>query len=112
MRREPDYLDGRVTRLALTETGRSVLAKLESDNSSADPVQLLPRAGVADANTALSTLLRHWQQGTCAATFGACRSCACFQVEASGRFRCSVTAEPLNRFDSGRICHVHPLSGK
>ena len=112
LRREPDAKDRRVTRLALTDTGRRVLGTIETDSAWADAVQALPRAAVADANIALTMLLRHWQQGTGAATFGVCRSCACFQVEASGRFRCGVTGEPLNNFDSGQICHVHRQSAK
>ena len=112
LRREPDAKDRRVTRLALTDVGRSVLAGIETNKVWADAVQALPRAAVTDAGTALTMLLRHWQQETGSATFGVCRSCACFQIEAAGRFRCGVTGEPLNRFDSGQICHVHRSSAE
>lgn len=112
LRREPDSKDRRVTRLVLTDAGRAVLAQIESNKAWADAVQALPRAAVADTTTALTMLLRQWQQDTGAATFGVCRSCSCFQVEARGRFRCGVTGEALSSFDSGQICHVHRLSGK
>jgi DNA-binding MarR family transcriptional regulator len=112
LRRVADIKDRRVTRLMLTKEGRSVLRRIETDKAWADAVQALPRAAVAQATDALTMLLRHRQQETGAATFGVCRSCACFQVEAADRFRCGVTGEPLDTFDSGQICHVHRLSGK
>lgn len=112
LRREPDTKDRRVTRLTLTDEGRSVLTRIGTDKAWTDAVRALPHAAVADATEALTLLLRHWQQKTGGATFGVCRSCACFQVEAAGRFRCGVTGEPLDKFDSGQICHVHRLAEK
>lgn len=110
LRREPDAKDRRVTRLALTEEGQSVLAGIETGNAWADAVQALPGAEVADATAVLTTLLRHWQRETGGATFGVCRSCAGFQVEAADRFRCGVTGEPLSASDSGQICREHRLA--
>lgn len=109
VQRKPDSRDRRVTRLALTAEGMQLLAEIETDSAWDALTRTLPDAKVAEASAVLTALLRHWQQERGGATFGVCRSCSYFQVEAADRFRCGLTGESLNVFDSGQICGEHRI---
>ena len=111
LRRSKDKADLRVTRLVLTSKGKKLLGEIDASTTWPNAVKALTGPELAAANKALTALLRNWQTIDSGHTFGVCRSCAFFRIETAGKFRCGVTFEPLNAFDSGQICKLHRLSG-
>lgn len=107
--RRQDDQDRRVMRLELSNAGRTILETIEAGSNWRQAADHLAPHQVVAASAALTALLGNWQQASAGASFGVCRSCSLFQVETDGQFRCGMTLEPLNAFDSGQICQAHQL---
>jgi DNA-binding MarR family transcriptional regulator len=104
-----DRDDRRVTRVALTARGRSLLDKLL-------PPAVWRRAntdlGAATAHrveAAMAELLCALQIANQSRTFGVCNTCAHLLHEDGRKFRCGLTAEPLSSDDLQLICREHAV---
>ena len=101
-----DSLDGRVVHLSLSDSGHSLIEELK-------PLDMFKRAEAkvssqefGSIESALQTTLGVLQKVNQSKSFGLCRSCSYFGVEAD-HYQCRLTDEPLDRDDTDKICRDH-----
>jgi DNA-binding MarR family transcriptional regulator len=107
VRREADPADGRVVRLRLSARGRRLLASAEIHPDWQQALAAVPAGERAAAGNALRGLLAGLQRRRGNLSFGECRTCAHFRREGAGAYRCGLTREPLQRFETFQICREH-----
>lgn len=105
VRRQNDGQDRRITRLALTDSGRQRLDDAAEQAWAAAASQLDVEEAAA-ATRLLSRLLASWQRTRQGKTFGVCASCRHFSG-AAPHHRCLLTGEALSVDDSRLICREH-----
>lgn len=105
----PDARDGRVVHLHLTNRGEQVVQSVEQPQPWRSAWAALPKRPAAALEEGLEQLLRSLQQANRWRTFGPCHSCRHLLVEDSERFRCGLTQEPLEAWETRRICQEHEL---
>lgn len=104
-----DKDDRRVTRVALTARGRSLLDKLL-------PPAVWERASISlgavaahRVEAAMAELLRALQIVNQSRTFGVCNTCTHLLREDGRGFRCGLTGEALDNEDISLICREHAV---
>ena len=110
--READAADGRVVRLRLSARGLRLLDRAEILPDWEQALAAVPAGERAAARKALRGLLAglQWRRGNL--SFGECRSCAHVRREGAGAYRCGLTGEPLQRFETLQICREHRWAGE
>lgn len=101
-----DSRDGRVIHLSLTEIGQALvdeLKPLELFRQAETKVSHLEFNGIQNA---LQSTLAILQKANHSKSFGLCRSCNYFTVEAD-HYQCSLTDEALDRDEIAKICRDH-----
>ena len=98
--RKPCEIDGRVTRLHLTEAGNACLKHVEDNSPTAPP------HGFSTVET-LKSLLNHWQTRIDLKGFGQCKSCRYIQSLENGQAHCDLLDEALTKSDTQKICKEH-----
>lgn len=101
-----DSQDGRVMHLSLTEKGQALIHELK-------PLELFRQAEAKvsylefdDIQNALQSTLALLQKANQSKSFGLCRSCNYFTVEAD-HYQCGLTDEALDRDETNKICRDH-----
>lgn len=110
--RQQDTKDKRVMRLELTSLGKDILASIDGAGNWQHAANHLSQVQVVNAIESLTALLGYWQRVSAGSSFGICRTCSLFQIEAENQIRCGMTLEPLSSFDSGQICQAHKVPEK
>jgi DNA-binding MarR family transcriptional regulator len=101
-----DLVDGRVIHLDLTETGRKLIEELKPLDIFKQAESKVSRHEFSSIENALQTTLSVLQKVNQTRSFGLCRSCSYFSVEAH-HYLCVLTKEPLDRNDTHKICRDH-----
>lgn len=101
-----DQHDARVIHLSLTEAGLALINELK-------PLEIFRQAEAeisdqefGNIDHALRTTLGMLQKANQSKSFGPCRSCLYFGVEAH-HYQCQLTDEALDREDTDKICRDH-----
>lgn len=102
-----DAADRRVLRLALTAAGTAMTENAGTPEEWRTALAAQPSAAIDDATYTLARLLTDMQRQRGGQSFGVCRSCRHFALDAPGEYRCSLTGESLDADDSLRICREH-----
>lgn len=100
-----DETDRRVVHLALTPTGRRLVANRGRLWQQA--CAILDTRRVAQASTTLEEVLRAAQRANAARRFGECHCCRLLRQESGGRYRCGFTDQPIAAADTRKICREH-----
>lgn len=111
-----DDIDGRVVHLTLTESGQALIDELKPLDIFKSAETKVSAHEFASIGEALSTTLQVLQKVNNSKSFGLCRSCRHFSVEAN-HYQCGLTQQPLDRSDTDKICRDHqptfnPLLGE
>ncbi len=101
-----DSLDGRVVHLSLTEAGHNLIDELKPLDIFKHAETKVSRHEFDTIENALQTTLAVLQKVNETRSFGLCRSCSYFSVEAHHYF-CGLTEEALDRSDTDKICRDH-----
>lgn len=101
-----DHQDGRVLHLSLTDAGRALIDELKPLDMFKQAETKVSRQEFDSIDEALKTTLGVLQKVNHSKSFGLCRSCRHFGVEAH-HFQCKLTDEPLDREDTDKICRDH-----
>jgi hypothetical protein len=98
--------DARVVHLALTESGHRLINELKPLDVFTQVEAQVTQQSFESLESALQSMLMALQRVNQSKTFGTCRSCQYFSVEAN-HYLCGLTEEPLNRDDTVKICRDH-----
>lgn len=101
-----DSRDGRVIHLSLSEAGRSLIDELKPLDIFKQAETKVSRHEFDTIDNALQTTLGVLQKVNHSKSFGLCRSCHYFGVEAH-HYQCTLTDEALDREDTDKICRDH-----
>ncbi|QPK62577.1 winged helix-turn-helix transcriptional regulator [Methylomonas sp. LL1] len=101
-----DSLDGRVVHLSLSEAGRGLIDELKPLDIFKQAEAKVSRQEFDSIDNALQTTLGVLQKVNRSKSFGLCRSCSHFGVEAH-HYQCKLTDEHLDREDTDKICRDH-----
>ena len=107
LRKTPDQKDGRVTRLLITDAGRSLVGKLLPSSILDSAAILMGNGALQTINSSLSSLLYHLQRANQFKTFGQCDSCQHNIKNDSDEYFCGLTEEPLSTTEIKLICREH-----
>ncbi|MCZ8130230.1 MAG: MarR family transcriptional regulator [Steroidobacteraceae bacterium] len=106
LKRTADARDRRVSHLALTAKGRSLLRAAVPPPHWREALAALPAESVDRLERGLLDLLRALQLAQGGRSFGECRTCRHFVVD-GGRYACGLTREPLAAEQTTKICREH-----
>jgi len=106
LQKQTDSLDGRVVHLTLTDSGRGLLAGLKPLELFKQAEQDASRQAFGSIETALLKTLEILQIANQSRSFGACRTCHHFAVQAN-HYLCGLTDEALDREDTDKLCRDH-----
>lgn len=101
-----DSVDGRVVHLSLSEAGRALIEELKPLDIFKDAETKVSRHEFSSIENALQITLGVLQKVNHTKSFGLCRSCSHFTVEAH-HYQCGLTEEALDRDDTDKICRDH-----
>lgn len=101
-----DAVDGRVVHLTLTESGYALLEDLKPLDVFKHAETQLSEREFETIGQALRATLSVLQKVNNSKSFGLCRSCRHFAVEAN-HYHCGLTEQPLARGDTEKICRDH-----
>ncbi|MDP1708292.1 MAG: MarR family winged helix-turn-helix transcriptional regulator [Gammaproteobacteria bacterium] len=104
-----DKDDRRVTRVALTPKGSSLLDKLLPPAVWGRANASLGVAATRQIDEAMVELLRALQVANQSRTFGVCNTCTHLLREGGRKFRCGLTGEALDNEDISLICREHAV---
>lgn len=104
-----DKADRRITRVALTSRGRSLLDKLLPPAVWGRANAHLGVAATREVEEAMAALLRALQVANQSRTFGVCNTCTHLLQEGGRKFRCGLTGEALDNEDVSLICREHAV---
>ena len=99
-------LDGRVVHLSLTENGKQLVDELKPLDIFKQAESKVSRQEFDTIDQALQATLGVLQKVNQSKSFGLCRSCHYFTVEAN-HYHCGLTEQPLDREDTDKICRDH-----
>lgn len=105
--RYADPLDGRVVRLALTESGATLLKTLSSASAWRDVVHNASPARVTSAVVVLRQVLAQAQLRSDKRSFGVCSTCRYNRRLGPRSYFCELKREKLSSPDIRRICREH-----
>lgn len=106
IKRSPDVKDRRVSHLALTAKGRTLLRAHVPTPAWREALGNLASETQGALEQGLTELLRSLQRARHSRSFGVCRTCRYFEQH-DERFRCGLTHEPLAEEQTGKICREH-----
>lgn len=101
-----DQTDGRVIHLILSDAGRALINELKPLDIFKQAETKVSRQEFDTIDHALQTTLGLLQKVNHSKSFGLCRSCRFFGVEAN-HYQCNLTNEALDREDTDKICRDH-----
>lgn len=101
-----DSVDGRVVHLSLSELGCKLIEELKPLDIFKHAETKVSRHEFSGIENALQTTLEVLQKVNQTKSFGVCRSCRHFSVEAH-HYLCGLTEEALDRDDTDKICRDH-----
>ena len=101
-----DSLDGRVMHLSLTEIGHALIDELKPLDIFRQAEAKVSHLEFDSIQNALQSTLGLLQKVNHSKSFGLCRSCSYFTVEAH-HYQCGLTDEALDRDDTDKICRDH-----
>ncbi|MGY6275819.1 MarR family winged helix-turn-helix transcriptional regulator [Methylomonas sp. MgM2] len=106
LEKKTDNIDGRVVHLSLTDNGRALIDELKPLDIFKQAEAKISRHVFDTVDNALKATLGILQQVNQSKSFGLCRTCRHFSVEAN-HFICTLTDDPLDREDTDKICREH-----
>ena len=101
-----DSQDGRVVHLTLTEMGQTLIDELKPLDIFKQAEAKVSRHEFDTIDNALQSTLGLLQKVNQSKSFGLCRSCRHFGIEAN-HYQCLLTNEALDREDTDKICRDH-----
>lgn len=101
-----DSQDGRVMHLSLTEKGHVLIDELKPLDIFRQAEAKVDHLEFDTIQNALQSTLSVLQQVNHSKSFGLCRTCSYFTVEAH-HYQCGFTDEALDRDDTDKICREH-----
>lgn len=101
-----DNLDGRVMHLSLTELGIALINELKPLDIFRQAEANVSQLEFDTLQNALQSTLGALQKANHSKSFGLCRSCSYFAVDAH-HYQCDLTDEALDRDDTNKICRDH-----
>jgi len=106
LQKTTDRSDGRIVHLSLTDAGRTLIEELRPLDIFKKAEAKVSRQEFDTIDNALQTTLGILQKFNQSKSFGLCRSCRYFGVEAN-HYQCKLTNEALDREDTDKICRDH-----
>lgn len=104
--KKPDKRDKRVTHLALTDSGRSLVQQWQPAPTLQAAIDRLETAQREQLSGLLTTLLRGVQQEMGQKGFGVCQNCRFHQVDGKQRL-CGLTGDELSSSDAEKLCREY-----
>ena len=105
--KQSDAQDRRVTHLELTNEGRRRLRKSWPSARVREALAGLSESQEKRLEDALRDFLTSLQRAHGSRSFGVCHTCSLFERLGRGRFRCGLTAEPLEKAQIEKICREY-----
>ena len=105
--REDDEKDRRTAHLELTTEGRLLLKQRWPSARIREAVAGLSESQQQRLQDSLRDFLVANQRAHGSRSFDVCHTCSLFERLGQGQFRCGLTAEPLARAETEKICREH-----